>query len=139
MKFNILEVSLFWCLNSSKNVSMFHSMWENYDSLMHLGWNVVLCPHYIDDEILYSKGSFVLMFEFFFQKCMGVCSMWESCDFVVHWGWSVVHCNQVQCCVHTTSAMKFYILKVPSFRCLSYSKNVWGLHLMWKNCDSAMH
>jgi len=34
----------------------------------------MLCPHY-NDEILHSKGSFVLMFEFFFQKCMGVGSM----------------------------------------------------------------
>ncbi len=32
----------------------------------------MLCPHYIDNEILHSKGSFVLMFEFFFPKMYGL-------------------------------------------------------------------
>jgi hypothetical protein len=118
---------------------MLHSMLKNYDSLVHPRWNVMLCPHYTNDEILHFKGSFILMFEFFFQKCMGVGSMWENCDSIVHWGWSVIHRNQVHCCAHIILAMKFYILKVLSFQCLSSSKNVWGLHIMWKNYDSSMH
>jgi len=32
--------------------------------------NVMLCPHYTDDEILHSKDSFVLMLKFFL-KCVG--------------------------------------------------------------------
>jgi len=139
MKVNILNVLLFWCLSFSKNVCKLHSMWKNYDSLVHPGWNVMLCPHYTPNEILHFKGSFVLMFEFFFQKCMGVCSTWKSCDFAVHWGWNVVHRDQVHCCVHITPIMKIYILKVPSFQCLSFSKNVWGLHSMWKSCDLVVH
>jgi hypothetical protein len=37
-----------------------------------LQWSAMLNPHYIDNEILHSKSSFVCMFEFFLWKCVGV-------------------------------------------------------------------
>jgi hypothetical protein len=41
-------------------------------------------------------------------------------------------------CPHYTDNEN-YILKVPSFQCLSFSKNVRGLHSMWKSCDLVVH
>jgi hypothetical protein len=37
-----------------------------------LRWSSMLYPHYTNDENLHFKSSFVWMFVFFFQKCVGV-------------------------------------------------------------------
>jgi hypothetical protein len=64
-------------------------------------WTVVLCPHCTDNEILHFRGSFILIFEFFFWKCVGdpfdMRELWfyralgMRCSVVstLHWQWKL--------------------------------------------------